>query len=739
MKRLVSLLLPAFLLGLALGVHAQRRADYSRMSSMVRRLARLQTMAPSTRSTQGGGGHLCALVRVNGEGRRVLEDEGCRVLASFGDIHVADIPLSRLNLLSLHPRVLRIEASQSCRLCNDTSAVVTRSVDVRQGVRLQQPFTGQGVVLGLVDVGIDLTNPNFFSSDLRHYRIKRFWDQLAFSPEESLGGEPQFVGTLFTDSATILAHARSVDSSILFHGTHTLGTAGGNGFSTPYMGMAPGSDLCVVSNAVGKDVPLIADTLLSRFTTATDILAFKYIFDYAESQGKPCVVSFSEGSPQTLEADNLLYDEVLAQLTGPGRILVAAAGNEGHIPTYLYKEEGKRRMTTFFRSSGSNTVNLSVRTTGQPILRTVIWRSAAERDTLEISASALCQLPDSLWSDTLKMGNKSYLIDVSALPNAYDNGQTAYEYRLRTPGLGDDSPKIQFELADCPAEAQVYAHSGSFAADALNSEAVAGEAGHNVYFPSCSSSVICVGATAWREWLPGLDGSWRKSNAWGRGGERGRYSSFGPTMNGLTKPDIMAPGTNILSSSNSYYDAVHPDDTTFVVHRQHYNDRTYSWRSELGTSMSTPMVAGIIAQWLEANPHLSPDDIRQVFARTARRLDSDHQVPAPEWGYGEIDAYAGLLDVLRLTGIKDVERQAPAKVHISGVGEGQVRIRIDRPLEAGNCTVRFYRPGGQLVAEQFLDLTHATEHTVSLGVSGIVLVQVASSHKEYCGSSIIKL
>lgn len=739
MRKLVRYLFLTLLLCWGLCIHAEGQADYSRMSFLVRRLARSQSSASVTRSVQDRGGHLCALVRVNGEGRRVLEDEGCRVLASFGDIHVADIPLTRLNPLSLHPRVLRIEASQSCRLCNDTSAVITRSMDVRQGVRLQRPLTGQGVVLGLVDVGIDLMNPNFFSSDLRRYRVKRFWDQLAFSPEESVGGEFRFVGTLFTDSAAILAHARSVDSSVFFHGTHTLCTAGGSGFSTPYVGMAPESDLCVVSNAVGRDVSLIADTLLSRFTTATDILAFKYIFDYAEAQGKPCVISFSEGTTQTLESDNRLYDEVLARLTGPGRILVASAGNEGHLPTYLYKEKGNRKIMTFFRSTGGNTVGLSVRTAGQPLLRTVIWRSVAERDTLEISASTLCLQSDSLWSDTLRVGERRYVLDVCALPNAYDEGQTAYEYSLRTPGLGDGCPKIQFELADCPAEAHVYAHNGSFSADALNADAVAGECGHNVYFPGSSPSVICVGATAWRTGHPCPDGSWHVNNYWGGGGRRGGFSSFGPTMNGLTKPDIMAPGTNILSASNSYYDAAHPEDNEFVVCRREHDGRTYAWRSELGTSMSTPMVAGIIAQWLEANPRLSPDDIRQVFARTARRLDSDHQVPDTEWGYGEIDAYAGLLDVLRLTSIEGVERQASAMIHIDKAGEGQVRIRLDCPQETNGCTVRFYRPGGQLVAEKHLDFTHASEHIVSLGLSGIVLVQVVSAPKAYCGSRIIKL
>ena len=69
-------------------------------------------------------------------------------------------------------------------------------------------------------------------------------------------------------------------------------------------------------------------------TYATDALGFKYIFDYADSVGKPCVISFSEGSGQDFQGYDVLFYEMLHQLVGPGHILLASAGNSGHIPSY---------------------------------------------------------------------------------------------------------------------------------------------------------------------------------------------------------------------------------------------------------------------------------------------------------------------------------------------------------------------------------------------------------------------
>lgn len=173
------------------------------------------------------------------------------------------------------------------------------------------------------DIGFDLTHPNFYSRDLSTYRISRFWDMLA--PSDGSGSV--YLGAEFTFRETILQQAHSRDGLDQTHGTHTAGIAAGSGYTSRYQGIAPESELCLVSNAVTEDTVFISKEDFYRFTTATDALGFKYIFDYADQVGKPCVISFSEGSTDMLRSSNLLFYEVLERMTGPGRIFVTAAGN----------------------------------------------------------------------------------------------------------------------------------------------------------------------------------------------------------------------------------------------------------------------------------------------------------------------------------------------------------------------------------------------------------------------------
>lgn len=90
-----------------------------------------------------------------------------------------------------------------------------------------------------------------------------------------------------------------------------------------------------------------------------------------------------------------------------------------------------------------------------------------------------------------------------------------------------------------------------------------------------------------------------------------RYSSRGPTLDGIQKPDLLAPGSNIISlrSPKSYLD------------QRHRTKRVGKWYTEMsGTSMSTPIVAGIIAQILQKQPDLTPDNIKQLIKKNSISL-----------------------------------------------------------------------------------------------------------------------
>ena len=86
--------------------------------------------------------------------------------------------------------------------------------------------------------------------------------------------------------------------------------------------MAWESDICLVANLTSENKNLVDKKDLYKYTTATDALGFKYIFDYAKRHNQPCVASFSEGSSFRFDSDTQLYHAVLDSLQGPGRIIV---------------------------------------------------------------------------------------------------------------------------------------------------------------------------------------------------------------------------------------------------------------------------------------------------------------------------------------------------------------------------------------------------------------------------------
>jgi len=644
MNRLIVFLLFIFT---SLGIIAQR-PRYEKMSPFVREAMASALATKQLTRSQSDDRLLTAFVRIDGNAAEVLRQYGCKELARVGDISIAAIPLSSLGALSCGRQVKRIETGRRCSIQMDTTRLVVNAEKVYTGEGLSQSYTGHGVVVGVQDIGFDLTHPNFYSADMRQYRIKALWDQLS----RDTIGSTLYVGRDYVGREALLKLRHPIDGETQTHGTHTAGIAAGsgaegNGDISPYRGMACDADLVLVDNAA-DNASLIDPKDYYKFTYATDALGFKYIFDYAERMHQPCVINFSEGSSQDFHGYDQLYYELLAKLIGPGRIIVSSAGNDGARNSYIHKNIGIERAGAFIMGNEKR-FSCTAKSKQTFTFRISVYDNVASPQIVDISTVNVCNAQDSLLTDSLLVGGKKYIWRVLAYPNSYDARETAYDFQISSPSKLGDSPQVSLQVMGRDADIELYRMSGYMFPHSLDPVLDAGDCRYTIFSPSSSPDVICVGSTSYRTQFVNYLGE-KKVYDSGQKGIRSAFSAMGPTLDGRIKPDVMAPGQNIISSYSTFFinnpKNVNASVKSDVRHFD-YNGRTYAWNANAGTSMSAPVVTGAIALWLQADPTLTPADCLEIFAKTCTHYDASLSYPNNLYGYGQIDVAAGLREVLR--------------------------------------------------------------------------------------------
>jgi subtilisin family serine protease len=703
MKKSVVL---SLLLLMCIGIGAQR---VQKMSHDIRQLVNQTTS--QVRRTSGVRQHetVRTMIRFNGNAETVMGEYGCKPITHIGDIYVADIPVSHLKDVVNDERVMRVENHMGGKLLMDVAPQWINTPVIYEDARLPQAFTGKGVILGIIDVGLEVTHPNFYNADGTELRITRFLDQFATDDEQY--GQPIDLGREYTTETEIKGKGYAGDSYRNYHGTHCLGISAGSGHTTPYRGVAYEAELAAADSKVAGD---------SGFGSANELALMKYLFDYADERQMPCVITYSIGF-NPLPDDCVLFEEGISQMVGPGHILVAAAGNQSDMLGYVGKPKG-------VAVAGTSLV-------GDP--DGIAYLFSKDLFTLKIINKHKEPVDGSLKGDSLVYTPTEGTVEkqLAGKQVSVEKNDTCYTIAFTRDEAEADTSAVLLVIEGEDCFVQLVAEVGHQFINDTDADPRCGNAtnDHNVGLPGCLPSVITVGALNTRPEFTNINGE--KVTKWGEKTPEGTiaiFSSQGPTLDGRIKPDVVTPGVYIHASANSRYEE---DYDKALVTKSTFEGREYPWIAISGTSMATPCMAGIVALWLQANPTLSPDDVKRVIRETSHPLGDG--IPNNTYGYGLADAYAGLLNILSLpTAISDLSQHQPSALTIRPA-DGSIRLSFDK-APAQPFTVRVYSLSGQLLGEHAVRPTASTDYLMPVSnASGICVVQVNSPEHGVTGSELI--
>lgn len=530
-----------------------------------------------------------------------LQRLGVEVICTVGDIAIAHLPILRTYDAAALDNVLSIQISSWSRPLLDISRAEAK-VDVVHagGGGLSQAYKGKDVIVGIIDSGIDWKHADF-SATTGDTRI--LW-LLDYANGPQTGQEWTKAQIDLNPSPVVEIDGPGGGG----HGTHVSGIAVGSGKRNPgYIGMAPESDIIFVKGIRDQDSN-------GGFSDADVVSGVDYIFKKAASLGKPAVVNLSLGGQYGPHDGTSLYEQALSSLVNPGRIIVAAAGNEGSDQIHLsYTASGSdlstARQTLWIipRGTTSSLVDLWYAAGNISVGIAAYLVQGGQlvflgNTTPVAPGQSMGRLPFVVNGTTLAM----VAIDArtTADPN---NGAKRVIINIDSDGQYDLSlvAWALYTLGDGSFDAWV-ATGGYFSNDSSPSDGIMpGDNNESVGTPSTAKKVVCVGSYATKTTWIDFDGNTRVQQGVTLG-KISSFSSLGPSRDGRSKPDIVAPGEVIVSALSSSANA------------QNSSILQGGGLQELeGTSMASPHVAGIVALMLQRNRYLTYESVLALLTSTA--------------------------------------------------------------------------------------------------------------------------
>lgn len=619
-----------------------------------------QTKVPKT----GGIPVVSVLIELKRPDPSQLTQAGFTFTHHFDNFYAAEVPLDHIYALDDIESVLHVHHDRSMKPALDDSIPEIRCSTVRNPhfpFMGANKYTGLGVVIGIIDSGINILHPVFrLPNDQTKSRILAILDQTQ-SPHVTFT-KPQIEAAIATNTQIILPGAGTprveTDSNDHKHGTHVAGIAAGNGKIAgncsgeyKYVGVAPEAALVVVKygfSAIGlrAAIQFIADIAAPAPTLANPTPA-----------RSPAVINMSFGNslgphdgtdPTDRDVDNWLATRPAGS---PPVVLVTAAGNEGG-----HEQPGATSFTpgddthatgTIPAGGVAKSIRFNLRAldpnqprSGQIVTKAEIRFTAPNGVTCQLippgnntSGGPNIALPDSSSPTFTEVTQNSSCLITGDITNAAANRRRV-TIEITSAAAGQNQPgdwTIQLTNA---AAAPITYHAWLTAGKQCERFRDDLSRANTINSPGSATSVITVG------------------NYHSSGKDKGEIadsSSRGPRLDGLQKPDLSAPGQKICSARRDFHDGCCCDCCC-----DSYIDLD-------GTSMAAPHVTGAIALMLERNPALTHAQIKTVLLNRARKDGFTGAANNNDFGNGKLDVIALLNDPLVANGLPNVTSAAPSR------------------------------------------------------------------------------
>ena len=512
-----------------------------------------------------------------------IRNLGIQVVELQNEFAIVTIKESLIERLSEFPQIEYIEKPKRLFFSVENGKIASCIPPVQ---RPPYNLTGRGVLVGVIDSGIDYANPVFQNAD-GTTRIRNLWDQsLSQNPPEGY-----LIGTEYTSEQinealrqpTMQERRQIVPSQdISGHGTAVAGVAAGG--TNEYRGVAYESELIVVKLGIPK---------LDGFPRTTELMqAIDYVVRKALEYQMPVAINISFGNTYGSHDGNSLLEQFIQDIANRWKsVICIGTGNEGNTAGHV---------SGVLSDDVEEEIELAVQE-NESTINVQIWK--AYYDVMDISIQSpsgvrVGPIQEILGSQRFRIGETELLLYYGE-PGPYTIDQEIFiDFLPRTDYINSGVWKIILTPRRII--------SGNYALW-LPSSNVLNE-GTGFLFPSVQGT-LTIPSTAFRTIGVGAYNS-----------ETMTYADFSGRGSGARiKPDIVAPGVNIRAPIPGG-----------------------SFGEFSGTSFATPFVTGsaaLMMQWgivYGNDPFLYGEKVKAYFQRGAREILGFTEYPNEVVGYGAL-------------------------------------------------------------------------------------------------------